>query len=91
MPITIEPVEGIPVAWNGTRSATIGEMTARIAELERVLREIAAWQNVEGVGGQAIRFARAVLGHCPTCGKESATAECASCEQWWRDNPPPAS
>ena len=35
--------------------------TARIAKLESALREIASWQNAEGVGGQAIRLARKAL------------------------------
>jgi hypothetical protein len=25
---------------------------------------------------------------CATCGKDSATPECPTCEQWWKDNPP---
>lgn len=24
--------------------------------------------------------------HCSTCGKDSETSECATCEQWWKDN-----
>lgn len=27
---------------------------------------------------------------CSTCGKDSATAECPSCAQWWKDNEPAA-
>jgi hypothetical protein len=28
---------------------------------------------------------------CPTCGKPTDDGlDCASCEQWWKDNPPPA-
>lgn len=26
--------------------------------------------------------------HCSTCGKDSETAECQACTQWWADNPP---
>jgi hypothetical protein len=27
---------------------------------------------------------------CPTCGKPSADGrDCAVCERWWADNPPP--
>lgn len=26
--------------------------------------------------------------HCSTCGKDSDANECATCEQWWKDNAP---
>jgi hypothetical protein len=40
--IEIMDAGGIPVAWVGNRSATITEMTARIAALEALLREVDA-------------------------------------------------
>ena len=61
MAITIRSIGGTPVAWNGTRAASIGEIAERMAKLEAALREIATWQNMEGVGGQAIAMARKAL------------------------------
>ena len=37
--VEIMPVEGLPVAWVGNRSAKPGEMAERIAELEAALQQ----------------------------------------------------